>query len=383
MKNKEVENTIEFEFDEKIQDYTYLASGNELIYDFNQIKSGTIVMKVCLDIINEYQYFFEGEDEKGNQLSLYRKSDEYLYIKYNENEISTNLLFTTGIWHTLAFSFNEQIQSNSENSDGKLQIRVLLDDMSFNCEINNVNELSKLIFTIGKKKNNVSKKLKRNNELDYPLYGKIQTIATSEAFNELDTLNSLISSLEGISTTKVYDELGILQEKTVHRNGQKRISNSYNYFLNDNSNVIFSAPKFEFISYKTTDDENDKISIVYEYDNACRLIGQTFAGQIAYDYEYDDNGRLYKLTESSNYFDNTFNDIIEYTYKYDANGNIISKETKSYNIYSSNVITSLDTYSYDNEKLISYNNNPITYESKRPLYISSYNLIYRIVRFFT
>ena len=332
-----------FNFNKAIKRYAYVADGEELIYDFNQIESGTIMMRAFTDVVEDEQYFFEGRDNKNRTISLYRASNNCLAVNINGLKYKSNLIFETNKWQTVALSFkkNEQYSSDLNN---KIDIRLYLNGKTWTMSIDLSFNYSNIKLLIGRrfKETAISMTLGMY-YTTYPLYGQIEMLATRPAYCELSTLNKLAEQLKGITKTAEFDDFGLLRRLDVHECGKSILSNTYEYKTRPNdSKYISKRIKSEIIRCGS-----ETITRSYESDvlgNITKITDSTFG---SHEYEYDYRGFLKKADGES--------------YVYDDNGNIIQKGDFS--------------LSYDSvikDRLISFNGARITYDTKNPLNPKSY-----------
>ena len=94
-----------FNFNKDIKRYAYVADGEDLVYDFDISNTGTIVMRAYTDVTNDIQYFINGIDENNKSIGLFRRSNDYIYLKIGGSLRNTGLKFSNDSWHTIALSF--------------------------------------------------------------------------------------------------------------------------------------------------------------------------------------------------------------------------------------------------------------------------------------
>ena len=219
-----------FNFNKDIKRYAYVADGEDLVYDFDISNSGTIVMRAYTDVTNDIQYFIDGIDENNKSIGLFRRSNDYVYLKIGGSLRNTGLKFCNDSWHTIALSFKETISSSSQGSTRNIDFRVMVDDDTWASTISTNFSYGNIKFLIGK--NHYETEVDSSfgsYTTHYPLWGQIEMIATRPAYCELSTLNSLINELKGVTKVSEFDELGMLKKVEIHECGKSILSNTYDY----------------------------------------------------------------------------------------------------------------------------------------------------------
>lgn len=327
-----------FNFNSINKRYSYVADGEELVYDFGISSLGTIAMRAYTDVNENKQYLFEGKDESGNVFGLFRNSNKSLVIDVNGSKLTTNLLFETNKWQSVSLSFKENISSSSQSSK-YLDIRVTVDDKSWSASESVTFSYKKLDFMIGRSHKEVTiPMIFGSYKTTYPLYGQIEMIATRAAYCEASTLSSLVNELKGLTKVSEFDEFGMLKKVDIHECGNSILSNTYEYKKrSNNSKYISKQIKTEKIKVGS-----ETYTRSYESDalgNITKITDSTFG---FYSYEYDSRGFLIKADDE--------------TYSYDKNGNIVKKGDY--------------TLTYDSsikDRLVSFNGTKIEYDSSNPL----------------
>lgn len=327
-----------FNFNSINKRYSYVADGEELVYDFGISSLGTIAMRAYTDVNENKQYLFEGKDESGNVFGLFRNSNKSLVIDVNGSKLTTNLLFETNKWQSVSLSFKENISSSSQSSK-YLDIRVTVDDKTWSTSEAITFSYKKLDFMIGRSHKEVSiPMIFGSYKTSYPLYGQIEMIATRSAYCEASTLSSLVNELKGLTKVSEFDEFGMLKKVDIHECGNSVLSNTYEYKKrSNNSKYISKQIKTEKIKVGS-----ETYTRSYESDalgNITKITDSTFG---SHSYEYDSRGFLIKADDE--------------TYSYDKNGNIVKKGDY--------------TLTYDSsikDRLVSFNGTKIEYDSSNPL----------------
>lgn len=327
-----------FNFNSINKRYSYVADGEELVYDFCISSLGTIAMRAYTDVNENKQYLFEGKDESGNVFGLFRNSNKSLVIDVNGSKLTTNLLFETNKWQSVSLSFKENISSSSQSSK-YLDIRVTVDDKTWSASESVTFSYKKLDFMIGRSHKEVTiPMIFGSYKTTYPLYGQIEMIATRAAYCEASTLSSLVNELKGLTKVSEFDEFGMLKKVDIHECGNSILSNTYEYKKrSNNSKYISKQIKTEKIKVGS-----ETYTRSYESDalgNITKITDSTFG---SHSYEYDSRGFLIKADDE--------------TYSYDKNGNIVKKGDY--------------TLTYDSsikDRLVSFNGTKIEYDSSNPL----------------
>ena len=327
-----------FNFNSINKRYSYVADGEELVYDFGISSLGTIAMRAYMDVNENKQYLFEGKDESGNVFGLFRNSNKSLVIDVNGSKLTTNLLFETNKWQSVSLSFKENISSSSQSSK-YLDIRVTVDDKTWSASESVTFSYKKLDFMIGRSHKEVTiPMIFGSYKTTYPLYGQIEMIATRAAYCEVSTLSNLVNELKGLTKVSEFDEFGMLKKVDIHECGNSILSNTYEYKTrSNNSKYISKQIKTEKIKVGS-----ETYTRSYESDalgNITKITDSTFG---SHTYEYDSRGFLIKADNE--------------TYSYDKNGNIVKKGDY--------------TLTYDSsikDRLVSFNGTKIEYDSSNPL----------------
>ena len=327
-----------FNFNSINKRYSYVADGEELVYDFGISSLGTIAMRAYTDVNENKQYLFEGKDESGNVFGLFRNSNKSLVIDVNGIKLTTNLLFETNKWQSVSLSFKENISSSSQSSK-YLDIRVTVDDKTWSASESVTFSYKKLDFMIGRSHKEVTiPMIFGSYKTSYPLYGQIEMIATRAAYCEASTLSSLVNELKGLTKVSEFDEFGMLKKVDIHECGNSILSNTYEYKKrSNNSKYISKQIKTEKIKVGS-----ETYTRSYESDalgNITKITDSTFG---FHSYEYDSRGFLIKADDE--------------TYSYDKNGNIVKKGDYTLT-YDSNI----------KDRLVSFNGTKIEYDSSNPL----------------
>lgn len=327
-----------FNFNSINKRYSYVADGEELVYDFGISSLGTIAMRAYTDVNENKQYLFEGKDESGNVFGLFRNSNKSLVIDVNGSKLTTNLLFETNKWQSVSLSFKENISSSSQSSK-YLDIRVTVDDKTWSASESVTFSYKKLDFMIGRSHKEVTiPMIFGSYKTSYPLYGQIEMIATRAAYCEVSTLSSLVNELKGLTKVSEFDEFGMLKKVDIHECGNSILSNTYEYKKrSNNSKYISKQIKTEKIKVGS-----ETYTRSYESDalgNITKITDSTFG---SHTYEYDSRGFLIKADDE--------------TYSYDKNGNIVKKGDYTLT-YDSNI----------KDRLVSFNGTKIEYDSSNPL----------------
>lgn len=331
-----------FNFNNLAKRYAYVADGAELTYDFGQTKSGTVLMRVYTEVASHTQYLLEGKDISGNTLGLYRNSGSYLCIKWNGDNITTNLKMSNNSWHAIGLSFDKTITQSSLTDSVTSTFRVYLDGKT-EAYTRSGNSFESLEFSIGRKFDVERKKYFTGYDDEaYPLYGQIEMLCASTAYCSENTLNVAAEDIKCITKTNEFDDFGMLKKSRVLNSGTQVLSKAITYKTRPDNKHISQRIDEETFSLK-----GQTLTKAYLYDNVGNLIqiGGTMHSNRSY--EYDGRGFMTKEDATQ--------------YAYDANGNITQMgDTK---LYYDSVIK---------DRLVKVGNTSITYDVNNPLMPSKY-----------
>lgn len=328
-----------FNFNPVNKKYCYVADGQELIYDFNIADTGTIVMRAYTDVTEDMQYFLDGLDENNKSIKLFRDANDYIYLSIAGALKNTWLKFTNDKWHTIALSFKESISSSSQGTTRNIDVRVMVDNNTWNSTVTTSSSYKNIKFLIGRSYRVIEASSNFGSyETCYPLWGQIEMIATRPAYCELSTLNTLRSELEGLTKVSEFDDFGMLKKVDVHTCGKSILSNTYDYKKRSGSSKYISKQ----VSKETIKCGSNTITRSYESNalgNITKITDSIFGNHT---YKYDYRGFL---TEADGE-----------TYAYDENGNIVKK---------GNLLATYDLVIKD--RLVAFNGVKIEYDSANPL----------------
>lgn len=331
-----------FNFNNLIKRYAYVADGEKLVYDFNQSKAGTVVMRAFTDVSEKKQYFFEGKDTNGRLLGLFRNESHLLCVDVNGKTITTGLVFSSDEWHTVGLSFEHPVLASSQGNM-YLSLRIMLDDKTWASNRVVSFEYGSMQFSIGRKHSGVYTSSNFGGYDDFsPLYGQIEMIATRSAYCELSTLRVLVDEFKGLTRVNEFDEFGMLKKTEVHEAGKAILSNTYTYKTRSDSKYHSKQ-----IASETIKVGSQRVARNYTTDalgNITAIRDSTFG---SHTYQYDYRGFLIKADNES--------------YEYDGNGNITKKGETNF-VY--------DTVIKD--RLVSVGGITITYDSNNPLIPTKY-----------
>ncbi len=241
-----------FNYNNQIGRYAYVADGGKLEYDTNMRSSGTIMMRVFFRDDCEKQYIFQCKDSSNRTIGLFRNESKNLEIEVNGGTEGTNLKINTNGWHTVGFSFNEDVISNSLGGTNKvISIRVYLDGNTYSTTREISSSYGYLILSVGRQFN-FKETMGNLGYLStcYPMLGQIEMLATRAAFCEVSTLNTLAQELKTTTKTSEYDELGMLLRTRIHNTDKTILSNEFKYknkLIHNNGRLSESI--YTFISH--------------------------------------------------------------------------------------------------------------------------------------
>ena len=335
-----------FYFNKIINRNAFVANGTTLTYKNGISKDGTIALRAYTDTYTDYQYFFEGIDEDGNRLCLYRNPNKEVCLNVNSAFVNTHLIFENNQWNNIAFSFSENVISDSQVEAGSLNVRVIVDDLEYIGNVEKEFAYKELEFYIGNKVNSEGASYGLGAFYNtYPLNGQIEMLCFSNSYCESSTIIELFEELKATTRVHKYDELDMLKKVDVYKGGLSVLSNTYEYKTRETDNRYLS----KLIKKETIKTNNVLLTTrMYEYDKLGRLesiVDPVFGN---HNYQYDYRGYL------------VLGDNV--TYQYDENGNITRcGET---------------TFTYDpviKDRLKYVNNNLVEYDINNPGMIKSYN----------
>lgn len=237
-----------FNFNKMIKRYAYVADGTLLKYNFGISNAGTIMMRAFTDIYFEKQYFFEGYDNNGNRIALFRGEDRELCIDFCGTIIYSKLFIEDNIWHTVGLSFEKTtVWSESlDTSICQIEFRFYLDGQIKELVHKESTDFSLQTFmwTIGRKEYLESSNYNLGTANNYcALHGQIEMLATRSAFCEKTTLDTLCEELKTFTKIKEYDELGLIKKVNLHKGGESVLSTTIDYLprrLDENGQLPYS-----------------------------------------------------------------------------------------------------------------------------------------------
>lgn len=331
-----------FNFNSKIKRYAYVADGFDLRYYFGSANSGTIMMRAYIDTLANRQYFFDMKDLSGKTLGLFRNDSRTVCIDYNGEIIPTNISLGDNMWHTVGLSFDKDVVSDSAATVTYMDFRVYADGNTYQVTRSVDYEYGILEFSVGKSyTSDATNKLQETRDNFGPLRGQIEMLATSSAFCELETLNTVASELKTYTKVCEFDDLGMLRKTEVHCAGAPILSDVITYKKNgENTTMCVANEKF------THNGSTRTRTYTTDLDGRITAVSDTVLGNHTYEYDY--RGFLVKE-------DNT-------EFAYDGNGNITRAGNK--------------VFTYDSvikDRLMSVGGKPITYSEINPLNPKTYD----------
>lgn len=338
----ELDKDRNFNFNSQIKRYAYIADGSTLKYNFGTGDSGTVMMRAYTDTYEEKQYFFDMKDEEGHTLGLFRDENRCVAINFNGEIISSGLSLNDGEWYTVGLSFDKDIVSDSASTETYKSFRVFVDGSTYQVTRNIDFDYGNLELNIGK--SYTSEQVRyflTYSYSDRPLHGQIEMLATSGAFCELETLNTVATELKTYTKVSEFDDLGMLRKTEVHCAGTPILSDVITYKKNDENTTMCVADE-KFMHNGTTRTR------AYETDLYGRVTSVTDSVLDKHTYEYDYRGFLVREDDK--------------TFEYDGNGNITRAGDK--------------VFTYDSvikDRLMSAGGKPITYSESNPLNPKTYD----------
>ena len=331
-----------FNFNHKSKRYAYVADGSSLKYDFGSGESGTVMMRAYIDSNEDKQYFFDMTDAAGNTLGLFRDSSRIVCIDFNGEVVSTGITFLNDAWKTVGLSFDRNIVSDSESTVTYLDLRAYVDGQTYQLTRNVDFSYGALELSVGKSYTPDTVRYFLGNTYTYrPLLGQVEMLATSSAFCEKATLDTLAAELKTYTKVCEFDDLGMLRKTEVHCAGAPILSDVITYKKNgENTTMCVANEKFTHNgSVRTRTYTTDLYGRV-------TAVSDTVLGNHTYEYDY--RGFLVKE-------DNT-------EFAYDGNGNMTR---------SGDTVFTYDSVIKD--RLMSVGGKPITYSESNPLNPKTYD----------
>lgn len=331
-----------FNFNHKIKRYAYVAEGSDLKYDFGSAESGTVMMRAYIDSNEDKQYFFDMTDATGNTLGLFRDSSRIVCIDFNGEVVSTGITFLNDAWKTVGLSFDRNIVSDSEATVTYLDLRAYVDGQTYQLTRNVDFSYGALELSVGKSYTPDTVRYFLGNTYTYrPLLGQVEMLATSSAFCEKATLDTLAAELKTYTKVCEFDDLGMLRKTEVHCAGAPILSDVITYKKNGkNTTLCVANEKFTHNgSVRTRTYTTDLYGRV-------TAVSDTVLGNHTYEYDY----RGFLVREDNKIFE------------YDGNGNITRAGDK--------------VFTYDSvikDRLMSVGGKPITYSESNPLNPKTYD----------
>ncbi len=318
--------------------YAYIADGAELAYQINSSGSLTIGLKMYIDdILQNNQYIFElfNDDDR---LGLCIDSTGTLCISTLDSLVKTDLQVTTSKWHFIGFTYSKA-QGSDSYGEQTLNIKIKLDDKEYSKVITIYGVFNDIFCSLGRKKYSISKTTQFGNYTEsYPLEGLIEMFCYNQQYSSFTTLDALRENLKINGKVTAYNEFGLLSGSFIKEDEKEITTKTLTYQSKVGSSV------------------NKSTNVASEKNYYSGL------GDQLRSYEYDDLGRVKKITDSVfgshsfEYSDKGFlakSDTIDY--RYDDNGNITTAGSTSFEY--DPVIK--DRLIKVNDKTIAYGSNPL------------------------
>ncbi len=336
-----------FNYNNTAKCYAYVADGSELVYDFGQNSSGTILMRAFTNTSAGTQYLLDGIGNYDINLCLYRKSNGKVYIGYNSTEVDTGFNFTLGTWHTVGLSFDRSYYAHSIGGQYNTIFRVYFDGQFFQKTFeSDMNVIQQMKFSVGRTYYEKSLSSSFGVLKDcYPLYGQIEMLAGNNAFCEQSTINNLVNELKRVFKTTEYDDLGM-----------EKVSKLYV----DDSTTILKVNR----TYQTRSDNTKYISHRPAKEKFEPKVGSAWDRK----YKYDSIGNVVEID------DGVFG---KNTYVYDYRNFLVKDNTTIFTYDGNGNVTQMGStvFSYDpvlKDRLVKVGNTTITYNSNNPLNPATY-----------
>lgn len=350
--------------------YSDANVGHRYVYDD---ETGNLTSETNrLDITTTYEYYDTGEKKK-ESLDIY----EYNYnIKGGLTKVYVN-----GI-NTISYNYDNNYKLTSEVYANGQSIRYQYDNKGNLLKQYHNNSLIPYLTYTYNSNNELIKKINRDNGLRYEYDGnEVEVYRISD--------DTLVQSYT--ETVMEADEEDDIEAKT--EVSETHFGTAYSSVIKDNSVSYTTGNDTVVYSYIENDDNiasdtikfngNTVVSSAYEYDSDSSITSKTlsFDGTVSIKNTYDNEGRIcttgydepqsYYTYDDNDQIVRSDNGVLNYTatFTYDDRGNILSKKkyayTKNENITSYPTESITLAYSNDgwNDKLISVNGTPLTYDA--------------------
>lgn len=339
----ETDNDRNFNFNIDIGRYAYVADGTKLNYFINHYGNLTIGMKIYLDAIySEKQYIFELFSSM--HIGLFIDEFGQVNLDYNGTSYLTNYSVSTNNWAFIGFSLIKSIDSESVD-EITYSIKVLVNNGTYEKVVTSESEFTKAHLSIGRKYLDNVKETKFGIVMDVcPLMGQVEMLAIKASSSSLATLQTLRQQLTPITKVTGYDEFSRYKGTYINRNGEYIYKKKLFFKTRDNSSSYSSMiPSSELFTLASLNHTRS-----YESNDLGRIKGITDSVFGNHTFDFDERGFL-KLADGL-------------TILCDDNGNITNIGEKKF-VYDSTI----------KDRLISFNNKPISYNDTNPLNPTSYD----------
>ncbi len=347
---------------ECVDRYVYKICNQTLKYDLPLDNSGTIILNVS-KVSGKKVEFIHLTNK--NDIDILLRSDEnnVLYCEINGSEKNIGTM-VEGQYYTLHIAWSKIISSGSLPTSNTF-INVFVDGVEKDGKyISSSLETTPMEMYLGRKKNSSLNYCEKAGNIYNLLMSDSRYTNTNESVN-----NSLNEKEMSYYKYDIYNRLELIATNTIK---DKKINKTILYeegFKDENDEMLmFNIPNEEII------ENSEKRLFHYGYIKKDSKLYSLFNVDIAdenkhrqYNYIYDGKDQLIRV-DISMIVGQTSNSLSNVEFSYDNNGNIVNKKRNSgVDTEEKFDYTGYDTsFTYDGIKLISYNNNTISYEGLFP-----------------
>ena len=235
-KKRDIKNKKEvFEYDANLEDLALNLDSGYLAYEFGLGQSGTILMEFKAFLLKEKRILLKNKFGTFD-VSIYIKSDRYVYLNFNGTEYNTNLRILHEQWNKISFGYSLVIVSSSL-SVYTFSFRIVLNGV----EYVTVLEANKYISYT-----NVKTYIGSDESEEYSLDGLVSKVAFTDKYLNKDNIVSIFTSLVPIKAISKYDDFNRILNKKVLDN-YEHYSIMYSYEVNDSKK--YTRVSSEFINH--------------------------------------------------------------------------------------------------------------------------------------
>lgn len=306
-----------YEYNPKLKDYAFNARGN-LLYAKRTGSSITVMANVCFESITASYGRQILEIVDGNTtVELYKGADNKLYLGYRGAVRQTGFTLEDDTWATISVGIEPVLSSDSIDTE-YYNFRVSFNGQVFETQISTGTDYA---YTFNSFNVYLGGGYSSSN---YIMRGHISDVYIVDSYLSSSSIDAFTNNDETIVYHE-YNSIGQLIEEGIKTRNSIITKKTYQYDVVNNrdyGNIV-----------KVIEDGVEKQVEMDEVGNITKL------GNVTYTYDY--LNRLKSMTGSS-----------YANYEYDDKGNIISITKNG----------STRTFTYDNDKLLTYGGNQVTYD---------------------